>query len=112
MEIQYFGHSSIAIQTNNFNLIVDPFISANPKASNIDIDKLEVDYILLTHAHYDHVLDVERIASRTKAQIISNHEVVSYFEKKDLKGHGMNQGGSWDFEFGRVTVVNAIHSSS
>lgn len=112
MLISYFGHSSIGIKANGKNIIIDPFISANPLAEKIKVDELEADFVLLTHAHYDHILDVEGIVKRTQAKIISNHEVVTYYEKMGFTVHGMNQGGSWDFEFGRLTAVNAIHSSS
>lgn len=113
MKITYLGHSCLYFETNGKKLLVDPFIKLNPKATSIDIDTLEVDYVLLTHAHYDHMLDLEAIVNRTKAKIISNHEIVSYYtEKHQFEGHSMNQGGSWEFDFGKLKVVNAIHSSS
>lgn len=113
MKITYYGHASLGLEINGKHILVDPFISGNPKAANIDISTLKADYIFLTHAHYDHVLDVEAIVDRTKAKIISNHEIVTYYSNhKKYEGHGMNPGGSWDFDFGRVKVVTAIHSSS
>jgi len=112
MKITFLGHASLQIQIGDTFLLVDPFISGNPKASHIDLHTLKADYILVTHAHQDHVLDVEYIAKRTGATIISNFEIVSYYQGKDLKGHPMNHGGSWEFEFGKVKYVNAIHTSS
>jgi len=112
MKITFLGHASLKVEIGDINLIVDPFISGNPKASHIEVDALKADYILVTHAHQDHILDVERIAKRTGALIISNFEIVSHFQAMDLQGHPMNHGGSWDFDFGRVKYVNAIHSSS
>ena len=112
MKISFYGHASLGIQVGDVNILVDPFISANPHASHIDIESLKADYILLTHAHQDHILDVEAIAKRTNAVIVSNFEIVSYFEKLGIEGHPMNHGGQWDFEFGSVKFVNAIHSSS
>lgn len=112
MKITFLGHASLQIQIGDTFLLVDPFISGNPKASHIDIHSLKADYILVTHAHQDHVLDVEYIAKRTGATIISNFEIVSHYQAKDLKGHPMNHGGSWIFDFGRVKYVNAIHTSS
>lgn len=80
-------------------------------AKQIDIDALEVDYIFLTHGHQDHVLDAEAIAKRTGAKIISNYEIVSWYEAKGLSGHPMNHGGKYTFDFGTVKYVSAIHSS-
>ncbi|MFD1316018.1 metal-dependent hydrolase [Namhaeicola litoreus] len=112
MKITYLGHASLAIEVGGKNIVVDPFISANELAKEIDLDQLEADYILLTHAHQDHILDVERIAKRTKAKIVSNFEIVSYYENLGFSGHPMNHGGSWQFDFGKLTYVNAIHTSS
>ena len=61
MKITYLGHASLSIQVANKNIIVDPFITANDLAKNIDINSLKADYILVTHAHQDHILDVESI---------------------------------------------------
>ncbi|KVV15220.1 metal-dependent hydrolase [Flavobacterium sp. TAB 87] len=112
MKITFYGHASLGIEVGGKHILVDPYISANPSASHIDINSLKVDYILLTHAHGDHVLDVEAIAKRTDATIVSNAEIAGYYGNKDFKTHPMNHGGSWQFDFGKVKYVNAIHSSS
>ncbi len=112
MKITYLGHASLAIEINGTNIIVDPFISANELAKHIDVNSLKADYILITHAHGDHILDVETIAKNTGATIVSNAEIAGYYEAKGFKTHPMNHGGSWMFNFGKVKYVNAIHSSS
>lgn len=112
MKITYFGHSALGIEIDNINILVDPFITGNPKASIIDINSLKADYIIITHAHYDHVMDVEALVKQTGATLISNHEIIVYYKEKGLEGHEMNYGGSWDFDFGRLKMVNAIHSST
>lgn len=112
MKITYYGHASLGIQIEDIHILVDPFITGNPKAAHINIEMLQADYILLTHAHQDHILDVEAIANRTGAIIVSNFEIVTYFQNLNLEGHPMNHGGTWDFQFGSVKYVNAIHTSS
>ncbi len=112
MKITFLGHASLQIEINDTYIIVDPFISGNEKAKDINIYNLKADYILLTHAHQDHILDTEVIAKNTGATIISNYEIVTYFENKGITGHPMNIGGSWQFNFGKITMTNAIHSSS
>lgn len=113
MKITFYGHASLAIEVSGKMLLVDPFISANPKASHININDLKPDYILLTHAHQDHTLDVEYIMQNNiEATIICNAEMATYYMSKGYKAHMMNHGGSWKFDFGRVKYVNAIHSSS
>lgn len=112
MKITFLGHACLAIEINGIYLIVDPFITANDKAKHININTLKADYILLTHAHQDHILDAETIAKNTGAKIISNYEIVTYYKKLNIQGHPMNHGGSWQFNFGKVTLTNAIHTSS
>lgn len=112
MKITYLGHASLSLEINDKHIIVDPFISANELVKNIDIHALKADYILVTHAHGDHILDVETIANNTGAVIVSNAEITDYYESKGFKTHPMNHGGSWMFDFGKVKYVNAIHSSS
>ena len=112
MKITFYGHASLGIQIKDINILVDPFISPNEKASHIDVNTLKADYILITHAHQDHIVDVEAIAKRTGAIVISNFEIVNHYGKLGVEGHPMNHGGKWDFEFGTVKYVNAIHTSS
>jgi len=112
MEIQFLGHATLYIKTSTHNILVDPFISGNSKASSINIQDLNPQVILLTHAHQDHILDVEKIAKDNDALIVSNFEIVSHFQNKGLNGHPMNHGGKWTFDFGELKYVNAIHTSS
>lgn len=112
MKITFYGHACIGIEVSGKHILVDPFITGNPAASHIDIATLKADYILVTHAHQDHVLDVEAIAKRTNAIVVSNYEIAMHFGHKGLQYHPMNHGGSWKFDFGTVKYVNAIHTSS
>ncbi len=111
MKITYYGHSCFHFTLSGRDIIVDPFISANELATDIDVDKIPADYILLTHGHADHILDAERIIERTGAMLISSFEIVDWFEKKGYTGHGMNTGGKWEFDFGSIRAVVATHSS-
>lgn len=113
MKITFLGHAALYLELPNTAILVDPFISGNEKAKNrVDINGLDPDFILVTHAHQDHILDVEPIAKRTGATIVSNYEIAEHYSAKGLKAHPMNHGGRWAFPFGTVQYVNAIHTSS
>ncbi len=113
MKITFLGHSTLLITISNTHILIDPFISGNPLSKDkINIEDIKVDYILLTHAHQDHVLDAETIAKNNKAVIVSNYEIATYYQNKGIKVHPMNHGGSWDFKFAKVKYVNAVHTSS
>ena len=112
MTIKFLGHACFQINIGGKTLIIDPFISGNPLAKDIDVDALKCDYVLLSHGHQDHVLDAEKIAKNNDATIISNYEVTNWFTSKGCKGHPLNHGGKRQFEFGIVKYVNAVHTSS
>ena len=112
MKITFYGHACIGIEVNGKHIIIDPFISGNPKAEHININDLKADYILLTHAHNDHTLDVEAIAKKNDSIIVSGYETAAYYGNKGFQYHPMNHGGSWQFDFGKVKYVAAVHSSS
>jgi L-ascorbate metabolism protein UlaG (beta-lactamase superfamily) len=113
MKITFYGQNSLAIEVSDKHIIVDPFISGNPLSKDkVDIDMLQADYILLTHAHEDHVLDAEAIARNTGATIVSNYEIAMHYQEKGFKVHPMNHGGNWKFDFGNVKYVNAVHTSA
>ncbi len=113
MKFTYYGHASFLIETKGKKLLFDPYITPNELASNVDVNAIRPDYIILSHGHGDHVADVELIYSNSDATIISTFEVVNWFGSKGLdRGHPMNHGGSWTFDFGTIKLVNAVHSSS
>lgn len=112
MKLTYYGHSCFSVDVGGRSLLFDPFISPNPLAAGIDVGQIKADYILISHGHEDHLADAQAIATRTGATIISNYEIITWFGKKGMtKGHPMNHGGRWTFDFGRVQYVNAVHSS-
>ena len=113
MKVTYYGHSCFLVETGGKRLLFDPFVSGNPLASHIDPNSLRCDYILATHAHGDHVGDLETVAKNNPGvTIIGIWEISSYYSAKGYTTHPMNKGGWWTFDFGRVKLVNAVHSSS
>jgi L-ascorbate metabolism protein UlaG (beta-lactamase superfamily) len=113
MKFTYYGHACFAVQAGDKTLLFDPFISPNPLARKIDVNKVAADFILVSHGHGDHVADVVDIANRTGAKVIAPFEVGSWFEAKGVKNvQSMNHGGAAKMDFGRVKLTSAIHSSS
>lgn len=113
MEITYYGHSCFLVNLKGVKILFDPFITPNPIASHVDVEAIETDFILISHGHEDHVADVESIAKRTGAKIISNFEIVSWFGSKGLENsHPLNHGGKIELSNGvHAKYVNAVHSS-
>ena len=114
MKFTYYGHACFSIEAGGKALLFDPFISPNPLAKKIDVNKIAPDFILVSHGHGDHVADVVEIAQRTGATVITSFEVGDWFEsKKGVKNvQAMNHGGAAKTDFGRVKLTAAVHSSS
>ncbi len=113
MKATFYGHASFELETGGKKLLFDPFISPNPLAKNIDVNSLKPDYILLSHGHGDHMADLESIQKNSGAKVICIAEIAGWLGAKGIENtHGMNIGGGFDFDFGRVKMVYALHSSS
>ena len=108
----YYGHASFLLDDGTSKVLTDPFLTGNPLAA-IQADEVECDYILLTHAHGDHLGDAPAIAKRTGAMVLGIPEVldVCLQAEGDIKTHGMNIGGSVKLPFGKVRMTMALHSS-
>lgn len=108
----YYGHACFMIETEGKKLLFDPFITPNEQAKHIDVSKIKPDYIFISHGHEDHIADTVKIATLSGAICVSNYEIVVWLSKQGVQnGHPMNVGGSWNFEFGKVKCVEAVHSS-
>lgn len=113
MQVTYYGHSCFEIVLEGKRILFDPFITPNPLAGQIDVSSLHPDYILVSHAHEDHIADVLAIAQTSGATLVANFEITTWFEGKGLtKTHPMNIGGNKAFDFGTVKMVHAAHSST
>ncbi|MBC6990402.1 metal-dependent hydrolase [Hymenobacter sp. BT491] len=113
MKLTYYGHSCFLAEIGGAKVLFDPFIRPNALAKDVDVDKIEADFILLSHGHGDHVADAEEIGKRTGADLVGMFEVLGWFGPKGLKAtYGMNIGGKTKLPFGTVKLVAALHSSS
>lgn len=112
MKFTYYGHSCFAIETGGKKILFDPFITPNELAKDIDVEKIEADFILVSHGHGDHVADLVAIAKRTGATVIGAFEVVEWAKKNGVeKAHPLNFGSA-NFDFGKLHFLPAWHSSA
>ncbi len=111
LNITYLSHSGFLLDDGKVKLLIDPFLTGNPLAPTTAA-KINADYIILTHAHGDHLGDAFRIASRCNATIIAVNELANYAASNGIKAHNMHIGGAYDFPFGRVKFTIAHHGSS
>jgi L-ascorbate metabolism protein UlaG (beta-lactamase superfamily) len=113
MNLTYYGHSTFLVEVGGKKLLFDPFIRYNELAGAVEVQSIEADYILLSHAHQDHIADALEIAQKCDATVVCAYEIMSWFIKQGHeKVHPMNTGGQKSFDFGTVKCVVAQHSSS
>ncbi len=110
-KLTWYGHATLGLETDGYKLLVDPYFTGNP-AARVSPDKVEADYILITHGHSDHVGDAIDIAKRTGAMVISNNEIAEWAKGKGVKSHGQHLGGGYKHPFGYLKLTLALHGSA
>lgn len=113
-EITWLGHSAFSIRSDNHDILIDPFLDDSPVAP-IKAEEAKADFILLTHAHFDHVADAVSIAKRTNATVVANFEIGEWLKAQGVQEEkviGMNTGGNVSLPIGNVKMTFAQHSSS
>lgn len=113
-KLTWHGHSTCTIETEDgTRIVIDPFFGDNPMCDHTADEIGDVDYILVTHGHFDHFQDCIPLAKRTGAKVVSTFEIVGFCQEKGIENaHAMNIGGGYRFPFGYVKMTPAVHSGS
>ena len=110
-QITFLGHACFLLQGEDQPaLLFDPFLTGNPQAA-AQPDKIKADYILVSHAHSDHLGDAYSIARKNRATLISTAEIAGEAQSKDVQSHALHIGGKFAFPFGYVKLTPARHGS-
>jgi L-ascorbate metabolism protein UlaG (beta-lactamase superfamily) len=112
VDIRFLGHACFEITEGDTRVLVDPFLTGNPKAS-AEASELEPTHILLTHGHADHYGDVEDIAKSTGAQVVAIVEIANELGEAGVENvSDPNIGGTVKFDWGWVKLTPAWHTST
>lgn len=110
-ELTFLGHACFLLaEAGKETLILDPFLKENPLAP-LKPEEVQADYVLVSHAHFDHLGEAYEIAKANKALIISTSEISKDAAGKGLLAHPLNIGGKFNFPFGWVKITLALHGS-
>src|SRR5258708_2893996 len=111
MEIRFLGHACFELTDGDTIVLIDPFLTGNPKAA-IGAEDAAATAILLTHGHADHYGDTVAIAKRTGAPVVAISEIAGELGGEGLTTNDVNLGGTAKFDWGWVKLVPALHSST
>jgi len=104
----FLGHACVLLGHAATRLVIDPFLTGNPQAAARP-EELDVQYVLASHGHADHLGDAIAISRASGATIIATHELASFCAGKGAQVHAMHIGGAHAFDFGRVKLTIAHH---
>lgn len=111
LNLTYLSHSSFILDDGTHRLIIDPFITGNPTCP-VKAEDVHAQFIVLTHAHGDHLGDGLELARKHSATIIAVNELANYVASKGATAHNMHIGGAHMFPFGRLKFTIAHHGSA
>lgn len=112
LTLTFHGHSCWELADDEHRVLIDPFLTGNPKA-DVGPDAFDgLDAIVVTHGHGDHIGDAVTIAKTTGALVVSNFEIANWFQGKGCEAHPMHIGGGRRFPFGHVKFTIAHHGST
>jgi L-ascorbate metabolism protein UlaG (beta-lactamase superfamily) len=111
MDIRFLGHAAFALEHDGTTVLVDPFLTGNPKAA-ASADDVAADAILLTHGHADHIGDTVAIAKRTGAPVVAIVELAGEIGEEGVQTFDPNIGGTVEFDWGLVRLTPAWHTST
>jgi L-ascorbate metabolism protein UlaG (beta-lactamase superfamily) len=114
VKLTWFGHATFLLETpGGKRVMIDPWITGNPKCPESLQDPGDLDLILLSHGHTDHTADAARLAKEKGATVLGMIELIDWIGTQGAESTvGFNKGGSHTAEGIKVTLVDAHHSSS
>ncbi|MBV9918353.1 MAG: metal-dependent hydrolase [Solirubrobacterales bacterium] len=110
-EVRFLGHACFALADGDTTVLIDPFLTGNPKAA-ISAEDINATTILLTHGHADHIGDTVDIAKRTGAPVMAIVELASEIGQEGVDVVDPNLGGTHRFDWGWAKLVPAWHTST
>jgi L-ascorbate metabolism protein UlaG (beta-lactamase superfamily) len=113
MEINYLGHSTVELVDGDTRILIDPFLKPNNPAAQLTAEDVNPTHVVLTHGHVDHTADAVAVGKRTGASFVAQSELSNILAENGIEDVAdPNFGGTVEFDWGWVKLVQAFHSST
>lgn len=111
-QLTWLGHGTFKITSPGGKvLLADPWVAGNPACPAAEKNMSKLDYMLITHGHFDHICDAVELAKKLSPTVVAVYETGHWLESKQVANvSAMNKGGTQNLGDIRATMVHADHS--
>lgn len=112
IELTWLGHATFIIKTpEGKRLLVDPWVMQNPACPDELKDPGDIDAMLITHGHFDHIADAVELGKQKAPEIVAIPETAGWLGSKGVENTiDMNKGGTVEVAGVKVHMTHAVHS--
>lgn len=115
VKLKWLGHAAFLVEYSKKRIVIDPFLTHNPESA-LKPDQLgKIDFVLVTHNHFDHLGDAFDISRKTGAKIVGMFELSQMGKEAGIPEEnfiGMNKGSQTDFDGLKIGMTAAVHSGN
>jgi L-ascorbate metabolism protein UlaG (beta-lactamase superfamily) len=110
--LTWLGHSTFRVRSaDGKTLLIDPWLAGNPACPEGEKTQSQVDIMLCTHGHFDHIADAVSVAKETSPTVVGIFELCNWLGRKGVQNaEALNKGGSVRLGEITITMVHADHS--
>ncbi len=110
--VTWLGHATFKFETTEGKVVVvDPWLGGNPATPDSEKDQREIDLMLITHGHFDHIADAVDLGKKLKPQTFAIPETSHWLNSKGVPNVGeLNKGGRVEAQGVHFTMTHAVHS--
>ncbi len=112
-KITWYGHATFLYETpGGKRIMIDPWLDGNPACPDNMKRVDNLDLLLITHGHFDHISDALRVAETASPKdVLGIFEIAAWLGKKGVENvTGFNKGGSITVQGVKITMLHADHS--
>lgn len=110
-KLTWLGHSTFLVEADGKRVLIDPWVMNNPACPDNLKDIEQLDVMLITHGHFDHIGDAVEVAKKTNPTVVAIAETAGWLKSKGVENViDMNKGGTVEVDGLKAHMTHAVHS--